>query len=165
MSVIDTASGAGAPVPPEPEHYCDLGAVQREAFSIIGRCVADRRHAFHTPVLVTHGIDGFRAARTVVLRGFDATERVLVFHSDRRSRKVAELAAGPRIAPVFYEPKNKIQVRVDGWASVHVADGVTAGAWKRLALFSRRSYLPCRPGRQARRHPPLAQTLNLSHRR
>jgi pyridoxine/pyridoxamine 5'-phosphate oxidase len=130
----------------QPEHDHDLAAVQREAFNMIGRGVADRRHAFHTPVLVTHGIDGFLAARTVVLRGFDATERVLVFHSDRRSRKVAELAADPRIAAVFYELKNKIQVRVDGWASVHVVDGVTAAAWQRLAVFSRRGYLSLPPG-------------------
>jgi hypothetical protein len=130
----------------QPEHDHDLAAVQREAFSMIGRGVADRRHAFHTPVLVTHGIDGVPAARTVVLRGFAAADRVLVFHSDRRSRKVAELAADPRIAAVFYDPTSKIQIRVDGGASVHVADGVTAAAWQRLAVFGRRSYLSLPPG-------------------
>ena len=146
MTVTDSARSAEIAKSDEPDHYGDLGAVRRAAFGLIGRGVRDRRSAFHTPLLVTAGIDGFPAARTVVLRGFNAADRTLTFHTDQRARKVAELGADSRVAVVFYDAKQKIQVRVAGTATVHMDDHVSQAAWERLPAFSRRCYLGAPPG-------------------
>jgi pyridoxamine 5'-phosphate oxidase len=163
MSVIDTASRSDGQVPMQPEHYHDLGAVQREAFSMIGSGVADPRHAFHTPVLATNGADGFPAARTVVLRGFDLQQRTLIFHTDRRSTKVAELSADPRVAVVFYDAKVKIQLRAAGTAAVHTGDDVSKAAWERLSAWSRRCYLGAPPGTPSH-DPTSGLPADLEHR-
>jgi hypothetical protein len=163
MSIIETAPRADAQVAAQPEHYHDLGAVQREAFGMIGRGVADRCHAFHTPVFVTNGVDGFPAARTVVLRSFDPQRRTLVFYTDRRSPKVAEVSADPRIAIVFYDGKRKIQLRIAGHATAHTDDDVSRAAWKRLSAWSRRCYLGMPPGTPSR-VPTSGLPADLEHR-
>lgn len=130
----------------EPAHYDDLEALKREAFLLISRGVKDRNSAFHTPMLATHGEDGFPAARTVVLRSFDAPTRTLSVHTDRRSRKIADLAQDRRASIAFYDARSKVQIRVFGEASVHAGDAVAADAWQRVADFSRRCYLGAPPG-------------------
>src|SRR5207302_10094286 len=62
--------------------------------------------------LATATPDGAPAARMVLLRGFD--ERGLVFSTNYRSRKAAELDANPRAALVlFWSPLHR-QIRVEG---------------------------------------------------
>jgi pyridoxine/pyridoxamine 5'-phosphate oxidase len=91
----------------EPDHYNSLDAVKREAFALLSRGVSDRRSGFHTPLVVTHGLDGFPAARTVVLRGFDPNVRTITIHSDIRSGKAAEIIENDRAAAVFYDARKR----------------------------------------------------------
>ncbi len=130
----------------EPDHYNCLEAVKREAFALLSRGASDRRSAFYTPVLVTNGLDGFPAARTVVLRGFDPNLRTITIHSDYRSGKVAEITGNDRAAAVFYDPRKKIQIRVTGHCQIHHQNDATIDAWRKLPVFSRRCYLAQPPG-------------------
>ncbi|WP_439595052.1 pyridoxamine 5'-phosphate oxidase family protein [Falsiroseomonas sp.] len=118
----------------------DLQTVLAEAFGLLARGVADRRHAFHTPTLATTGADGFPAARSVVLRGFEAEARRLRLHSDSRAAKVAELAADPRAALHFYDPGAAVQLRLAGRVTLHAADAVAEAAWAESRPFSRQCY-------------------------
>jgi pyridoxamine 5'-phosphate oxidase len=62
--------------------------------------------------LATAAADGAPSARMVLLRGFD--ERGLVFYTNFRSRKAADLDANPRAALVlFWSPLHR-QIRVEG---------------------------------------------------
>jgi pyridoxamine 5'-phosphate oxidase len=63
-------------------------------------------------VLATATPDGLPSARVVLLKGFD--ERGLVFFTDYRSRKGAELEANPRAALVFRWSELERQVRITG---------------------------------------------------
>ncbi len=65
-----------------------------------------------TMTLSTVGTDGYPSARTVLLSRFDG-ER-LHFHTDRRSRKAAELAALPRAAVTLVWPEAARQLVVVG---------------------------------------------------
>jgi pyridoxamine 5'-phosphate oxidase len=62
--------------------------------------------------LATAAADGRPSARAVVLTGCDRGG--LVFFTDRRSRKAAELAVRPWAAAVFLWPAAQRQVRVEG---------------------------------------------------
>jgi pyridoxamine 5'-phosphate oxidase len=62
--------------------------------------------------LATAAADGRPSARAVVLVSCDGTG--LVFFTDRRSRKAAELAVRPWAAAVFVWPAGPRQVRVEG---------------------------------------------------
>jgi pyridoxamine 5'-phosphate oxidase len=69
----------------------DLSLTLEEAWSRLTGGVRDRRSPFHTPAIATIGLDGRPRMRTVVLRGADAGQGVLRFHTDLRGGKVAEI--------------------------------------------------------------------------
>ena len=110
------------------------------AFAALARGVTDRRHPFHTPTLATIGPDGGPRARTLVLRAFDAERRTLRLHADARSGKVAELLAEPRCALHGYDPTAGTQLRLEGRATVHGEDEVSAAAWAGSREMSRMCY-------------------------
>ena len=62
--------------------------------------------------LATASAAGAPSARMVLLKGVD--ERGFVFYTNFASRKAVELDANPLAALVFYWPKIKRQVRVEG---------------------------------------------------
>jgi pyridoxine/pyridoxamine 5'-phosphate oxidase len=123
-----------------PLHADDLDACLAEAFQLFAGGVSDRRSAFRTPTLATIAIDGTPSARVVVLRGFDAAQRVARIHTDARSSKVAELAREPRVALTGYDAAAKVQIRLSGIASVHADDETADAAWTASAPMSRACY-------------------------
>ena len=98
------------------------------------------RDPFHTPCVAT--IDsGEVNMRTVVLRKALPTLRELRFHTDNRSNKWKELAINNSISALFYDASSRIQLRVKGKAKLHFNNDITAEAWQKTALSSRRCYL------------------------
>src|SRR6185369_17778593 len=82
----------------------------------LARLVARARRAGHhepeAMTLATSGRGGRPSARMVLMRGLDA--RGLAFFTNSRSRKGRELARLPWAAVVFYWPRLRRQVRVEG---------------------------------------------------
>ncbi len=125
--------------PELPDYYDDLDLTLRAAWSLLGRGAKDRKAPAHTPVLATNGA-GAPSVRTVVLRGCDREARRLRFHTDRRSHKVAEIEANPAGAVHVYDPKQKIQLRLDCELSLHIGDELARDAWAATREFSRICY-------------------------
>lgn len=97
------------------------------------RATVDRHHEWRTPVLATTGLDGLPQARTVVLRSVDAATAQLVFFTDSRSPKVAELRSAPAAAFVFWSKRLNWQLRVRVGAQVHTDGTRVEAAWERVA--------------------------------
>lgn len=74
--------------------------------------------------LATIGVDGYPAARTVLLSGFNG--RRFFFHSDARSAKAAELASNPRAAATLVWPEAGRQLVVTGDVERLTASEATA---------------------------------------
>ncbi|MEO3470883.1 pyridoxamine 5'-phosphate oxidase family protein [Roseomonas sp. CAU 1739] len=117
-----------------------LDAALAAAFAALANGVQDHRSAFHTPTLATCGLDGAPSLRSVVLRHVDARTRILHIHTDRRSAKVAELAADPRVALHGYDPAARLQLRLAGHASLHHDDTIAEAAWAASRETSRMTY-------------------------
>lgn len=133
----------------------DLDATLAEAFRLIARGVADRRHPFHTPTLATLAADGAPSARTVVLRGFDAVTRQLRIHTDRRAAKVVELTAQPRASLHMYDHGAAVQLRLSCVATLHADDAVADSGWAASRDFSRMCYaIQPAPGTPCAEPPP-----------
>jgi general stress protein 26 len=125
----------------------DLATLLRGGWAELSAAVVDRRHGFHIPALATVGLDATPQARAVVLRHADATTAELRCHTDRRSPKVAEIAANPSVAWLFYDASRKLQLRVEATARVEFEGALADAAWENSALSSRRCYLaPDAPG-------------------
>jgi len=145
---------AASPEPsarPDPSPYgADLGAAEADIWQRLLRATRDRRSPWHTPALATTGADGAPRARVLVLRGVARESRLLRLHTDVRSGKVAELAADPRCALLFYDPGARLQLRASGCARVERDSAAADAAWAGTRLLGRRCYLaPVAPGTPA----------------
>lgn len=106
------------------------------------RAAKDRRSPMHVPAVVTSDVD----ARKMVLRQFDPEAWTLRFHTDTRAPKVATIEADPRMAVLFYDKDEKIQIRARGRGRVLRDGAVSETAWNASDNFARRCYLGEGPG-------------------
>lgn len=125
---------------PLPAHADDLVEVLAEAMRRFARGVADRRSAFRMPTIATVGHDGTPRVRTMVLRRFDAQERCLTLHSDRRAEKLTDIALTPSVAVHVYDARAALQVRLSARAELHAGDSVATTAWLGCAPAGRAIY-------------------------
>lgn len=78
--------------------------------------------------------------RTVVLRGTEPAAHWVRFHTDIRSPKIEEIRHQPRVALLGYDPKLRLQVRMDAIAAIHHKDALARQGWERTPPHSRACY-------------------------
>jgi general stress protein 26 len=133
-----------------------LEAMLAAALDALARGVADRRSPMHTPSLATIARDGAPSVRTVVLRAVDPAARAVFIHTDRRSPKVAELAADPRAMLQAYDAPARMQIRLAGHATLHHDDAIADAAWAASRETSRMTYATGHPPGTPLPEPPAA---------
>ena len=106
----------------------------------LARVDGDRDHPWRLPVLATSGGHGANA-RVVVLRGVTRPGYELLAFSDRRASKVSEVTHQRRAVWVFYDPRERVQLRAFTDVRVHVDDTVVDTYWHRLPEANRANYL------------------------
>lgn len=123
-------------------NYIDfnLTDLEKDCWSRLGTGATKSKSPFHTPCVATLA-DGEVNLRTVVLRKSLPNERELSFHTDIRSPKWNELLINASISALFYDAAERIQLRVKGKAVLHHTDDMTAKAWQKTSLSSRKCYL------------------------
>jgi len=121
-----------------------LDGVLSESWKMLSRGATQFYDPFHWPVLGTSSKDGVRL-RCVILREFLLPNRILVCHSDCRTRKVQEIADSPRVSWLFYHPKRKVQLRISGNATVHTDDQFADEQWAAINVISRLNYCAVGP--------------------
>lgn len=118
-----------------------LDAVLADIWMRLVRGGADRRSAFHTPVVASVDADGLPQQRVMVLRKCVEADATMRFHTDLRSAKFGEIAGGRRVNVLGYDPAAKIQIRASGLAIVMDKGDVADAAWLASSPSSRRCYL------------------------
>lgn len=121
-----------------------LEGVLNEIWVMLKRGVSRFNDPFHWPVLGTTGKDGCRL-RTVILRQFIVSERVLVCHTDARADKVKEISDSAAASWLFYHPKRKVQLRISGHATLHADDQFADEQWAGAKITSRLNYCAIEP--------------------
>ena len=125
---------------PLPDFYDDLDLSFDHAWTLLETGVNDGTSPLHTPTLATISAEGVAEARTVVLRGADRAAATLRIHTDRRTRKVEELTRDPSCGIHAYDSAQKIQLRLQGSASLHQDDDVATAAWAASQRHSKICY-------------------------
>jgi pyridoxine/pyridoxamine 5'-phosphate oxidase len=118
-----------------------LDAVLADIWTRLVRGGADRRSAFHTPIVASMSSDGAPQQRVMVLRKCIEADATMRFHTDLRSTKVSEIGDGARVSVLGYDPVAKIQIRASGLAMISNAGEQADAAWAASSPSSRRCYL------------------------
>ena len=106
---------------------------------------ADRKSAFHTPVVASVCAAGLPRQRVMVLRKCDEASATMRFHTDIRSDKVSEIGEAPTVSVLGYDAGANIQIRVAGTAVIESEGARADAAWASSNASSRRCYL-AQPG-------------------
>ncbi len=85
----------------------------------------ENTHPFHYFTLGTVGMDATARLRTVVLRKVTEDLKILFF-TDERSKKIRHLKENNKASLLFYHPELRIQLRIEGKASVMRDEETTA---------------------------------------
>ncbi len=114
--------------------------VLESIFSMISRGVREGKDDFHT--MVFSNLQNKKVeSRCVILRDFDKDTKTLVFNTDARSPKVEAIRLYPETSCLFYHFKDKTQLRIATYSTVHVNDLINDKSWKNTTVSSRKCYL------------------------
>jgi pyridoxamine 5'-phosphate oxidase len=124
-----------------------LALIEARIWQELQQAAQQPGHEWRTPVLAT--VDGDVAqARTVVLREVDAPARELIFFTDARSAKVAQIRACPVGTLLFWSSRIGWQLRLRVQMEVQSSGLKVSSRWARLKLTpAAQDYLsPLPPG-------------------
>ena len=131
-------------------HLPDLHAIRELCWQEL---VAAAGKPDHPWCLAVFGTSSERVPhlRTLVLRAVDLTAWDLIFHTDRRSPKFAQILKNPATAIHFWDSSERVQLILSGFSTA-IADGpIVKEQWEQSPLTSRRAYLgDMSPGEQAK---------------
>lgn len=100
---------------------------------------AKKRHPFRYFTLATvHG--GAPRQRTVVLRKL-LPDFNLLFYTDLRSHKVADIKNNSAVSALFYHPKKLMQLKIEGRAKLVEDKAVLKAYWNNIPENSRKDYI------------------------
>jgi pyridoxamine 5'-phosphate oxidase len=121
-------------------HPFDIQEILHLCWQHLAQGTKDRRSGFHYPVLSTVDAAGKPKSRVVILREADLEKRILRFNADTRTLKWNEIARQSAVSLVFYDQPEKIQLRVEGIATLHTRDVIAEKAWEGSQRMSRLGY-------------------------
>jgi len=124
----------------KPDYYNSLDKTYSKIWNLLKAGLKNRNAPFHIPVFI-NGYEKNFDARIVVLRGVDEKEKKIWFHSDIRSNKIKILKLNPNATLLFYDKKEKVQLRVKGPTKVNYQNDITKKSWKKTVHMSRQCYL------------------------
>ena len=133
----------------------DLGALEARLWAELVTAAHTRGHAWRTPVLATAGGAAGVDARVVVLREVDLPAHELVFFTDARSPKMAQIAAHPQATLVMWSAELGWQLRLGVQLGLENSGLAVSSRWARLKMTpAAQDYLsPLPPGAPLGVHP------------
>lgn len=110
-----------------------------EIWKTLVRATVDKKHPWRVVGFGTSGPNGPQV-RSVILRGASIAERKLMFFTDSRSQKMADIAHDNRVALLFWNPRNNTQLRVCGNAAPEASELIVNSHWERIPDHARKDY-------------------------
>jgi pyridoxamine 5'-phosphate oxidase len=110
-----------------------LHMIERACWLELGRAAHDRDHPWRVMVLATVGNEGAEA-RSIVLREASAETRELIYYTDSRSPKVAQIRANPKGVLVCWWPRPGWQLRLRVTQTIETAGLEVSSRWARVKM-------------------------------
>ena len=124
----------------QPAYYEDFKEIKKKNWLMLDDAVTNRSSQFRIPVFVCGDQKDFDG-RIVVLRKSHQSNSLLQFHSDIRSDKIPKLKNNKNAAMLFYDKKEKIQVRIKVECIINYNNEITKESWSKTGHISRKCYL------------------------
>ena len=124
----------------EVSYYENFQEIEKKIWLMLSDAVTNRKSPFRIPVFICGEQSDFDG-RIVVLRKVDKNNKIVQFHSDIRSNKIAILKKNTNAAMLFYDKEEKIQVRLKIKCTISHNNETTKQSWLKTGHISRKCYL------------------------
>ncbi len=126
----------------------DAGRFIADALDRLSLALEDRSSPFRNLALATVSAAGAPRVRTVILRAVERDPLRLTVFTDVRAGKIADIAAEGRVSLLAWSEPDRLQIRMEGRATVHGPGcDVARGFWDALPPHGRAAYgLDATPG-------------------
>lgn len=143
-----------------PSAVDDLEALAARIWDELQAATLQRGHGWRTATLATVTPEGLPDARTIVLREADRGAAALVFYTDERSPKVAQMQAQPRGVIVVWSAALGWQLRLQVQLGVASSGLAVSSRWATLKMTpAAQDYLsPLPPGSRLGLANPIARS-------
>jgi len=121
------------------ERFTDLNHYLKGAWNFLFRATVERNNPFRNASIASIE-DGVPQNRIVVLREVNPQQRTLIYWTDKRSDKVAQLRSNPSLSALFWNEKRKLQIRASGTTTLLQNNDLTREAWDKIGIRGRKSY-------------------------
>lgn len=122
-------------------------ALISEVWATLAKACTTPGDPLRTPTLATASRTGAPSLRMVVLRAVRPEAHGLVFHTDTRSAKWAELATNAEASVLTWDPACQTQMRLTGRITRHAPGSDEArNAWATLPPHTQDTYAGAAPG-------------------
>jgi len=115
--------------------------LDRKIWQQLKTAPADKHSKFKNFTVATIDSNGLPDARIVVLRQVDDESRMLWFHTDVRSGKIAQLQAKPEVLLLFWDEEQQVQLRCRASTTIHTDDTEASNQWAKTWEGNRKMYL------------------------
>lgn len=114
-----------------------------------------KKNGFRTMCVGTIDEKNTASLRIVVNRKVDESNKTIYFHTDNRSRKFSDLEQDNRISLLFYDARQKVQIVVKAFATLHTNNAVANDRWKATSPQARLGYMTTQPPNTKSDQPTL----------
>ena len=104
-----------------------------------------KRNGFRTMCVGTISENSTASLRVVVNRKVDELHKTIYFHTDNRSRKVYDMQQDNRIALLFYDARQRVQITIKALATLHANNVLAHDRWKATSAQARLGYMTNEP--------------------
>ncbi len=131
----------------------DLASIDKDVWREFKAACEVQDHDLRYVSFATLSSDQMPVSRLLVLRGVNAQERHLVFHTDITSDKWAELTAHPKASILGFSERAGEQYRFKGHAELLAPNSdINQTEWDNLSLWTKNTYCGGPPGEET--HAP-----------
>ena len=121
------------------ENHNNTNEIYENIWKCLDKGVNDRFSDYHTFSLAT-APKNIVEVRTVVLRGYDRKNQSIIFHTNNLTSKISEIKNNSNVGALFYDKKEKIQIRCNGDAVINNMDEYCKERWNKMSAQSQECY-------------------------
>lgn len=114
--------------------------ILQKEWSFLNDGIQSAGHHYHSFIFSTIR-NNAPELRTVILRSVDENSSSIHFHSDIRSKKIVDIEKNNSVGALFYDSSRRIQLRIQGLASVESNNDKTKKVWQSMRNESKLCYM------------------------
>lgn len=123
----------------------NLKSLEELAWKKLVNGAVKKKNGFRTMCVGTITENSESAIRIVINRKVDEAKKIIYFHTDNRSRKYQDLQLDNRISLLFYDARQRVQIMVKAYATLHTSDSLSIDRWKATSAQARLGYMTVEP--------------------